>query len=388
MHRPKSCHVRTAVLFTSHLYRQKRRGGFHWICDSLMALGWNVRFVTVDFSTLSVVRGDRRTRHGELPPPNKLIRLGDQLEVFVFKTWLHPVGGKGLKGRILNRLTAGYPGNDARRRLPALVTDSDLVIVESNSALFLVPDIVTLTKGPVIYRVSDNLTAMRPVPSLLDAERVAAGLVTCISVASEVLARKFVGLGNVRHDPMGIDKASFDKAVESPYPADGRCTVVCSGTSGLDALAFEAAARACPEMRFVLIGETSAHISGANIVATGELPFDAVVPYVKHADIGFAPYLARPGFEYQAEHSNRLLQYVYCGLPSVVPSALCSAAKPHFFGYDPSRPESAGDAVRNAGGFDRSRVPRDSVITWQELGSRLAAVANAAHLLAESQDAA
>ena len=51
---------RRATIVTSHFPIQKRRGSILWICDEMRRAGWDVRFVTVGFSWISKVRGDKR----------------------------------------------------------------------------------------------------------------------------------------------------------------------------------------------------------------------------------------------------------------------------------------------------------------------------------------
>ena len=365
--------MKTVVLFSFHFYQSRRRAGFHWLCDAFREMGWQARFITVDFSLLSELRKDPRLQAGKAEGINRLSRIAPNLEVGVLKTAFHPVGNRrSLLGRLANAASATYPG--FRRGFAArAATGADLVIVESAASLFLVPTIRRVTNAPIVYRVSDNIEAIRPVPALLAAEQRAAAEVDAISLASEILARRFRPIGAVQIDPMGIDKTIFDAATTSPYPDNGRIRVINSGSSGLDAATLMSAARQFPDWDFYQFGKLKQHVDGANIRQMGEVPFAELVPYVKFADIGFAPYLARPGFEYQAEHSNRLLQYVYCGLPSVVPEQITSPGRPHFLGYRSGDAESIAAALGAAHAFDRTRVPRDTVPTWSEVAVRIAA---------------
>lgn len=360
-----------AVLFSTHLHSQRRRGGFHWISDNLRAQGWSVRFVTVDFSLLSLLNGDRRVAEGAWPVPQRLRREAPDLETAVLATLVHPVGSaSGVAGRVLGRLTGFYPGL-AGLRLPGLVKDADLVIFESNASLFFAPRVRRLSKARLVYRVSDNLVTIRPVPSLLEAERRAVAAVDVVSLASADLARRFEPGAPIRLHPMGIDKTLFRAEHPDPYPADGRVRVVCTGTSGLDAESFAAAAAVLPDWSFYLFGATPHRIDAPNVRMMGETPFRDLVPYVAHADIGFAPYRARAGVAYQADHSNRIIQYTYCRLPTVLPDVLCADDRAHFFGYRPADPVSIAEAFRRARAFDRDSVPADETWSWADLARAL-----------------
>ena len=346
----------------------------HWICDSLRADGWDTRFITCDFSWITQLKGDRRTAYGKLQGLNSLVRIDENLSVAVVHTPFHPLGnGKSILGKALSAATSLYP-QPKTPVVRAFADGADLVIIESCGALLMVEAIRNATDAPIVYRVSDNLRVVRPVPCLLRAEADAAREVDAVSLASENLAMQFQGSDNVRLDPMGLDKALFDECSTSPYRNDGRVKVVISGSSGLDVLALKSAAECLPDFDFIQFGAAEELPNLPNVIYKGETPFRDLVPWVKFADIGFAPYKVRLGFEYQAEHSNRLLQYTYSGLPSVVPKQLAHESKAHFIGYDVNVPQSIREAFLHAKDFDRRRVPKHSVLNWIELARRLATV--------------
>jgi len=346
----------------------------HWICDSLRKNGWHVRFITCDFSLITRIKGDRRTEFGQIEGLNQLKRVDDSLSVGVVYTPWHPVGRAGnWLGRMANAVSSIYPWPQGLT-VKQFASGADLVIVESCGGLFMLDDIRAVTPAPVIYRVSDNLQVVRPVPSLLAAEQAAVASVDAVSMASEHLARLLNVGSNLRFDPMGLDKTQFDLATQSPYQNDGRVKVVISGSSGLDCQALQLAAESHPDWDFIQFGAAEGLPRLPNIIDMGERPFKDLVPWVKFANIGFAPYVNKPGFEYQAEHSNRLLQYIYCGLPSVVPEALTSPSKPHFIGYSAGDKTSITNALDAAHAFDCHLVPSHAVLDWDQLASRLASV--------------
>lgn len=360
---------KTVTFFSYHLYEQRRKGGMHWLCESFRAMGWNARFITCDYSYITKLKGDRRTEYGRLSGLNKLHRVADNLETGVVYSPYHQLGRAGsLPGRMLNMLTGHYPW-PMGGVVQSFAAGSDLVLVESCGALTYLAHIRKVTKAPVVYRVSDNIRVIRPVPSLLRAEAAALQLADVVSVASDYLAKQFQPTGaHICKHPMGLDKFTFDRPVANPYGDSKATHVVISGSSGLDTAALRTAAQCFPDWQFLVFGSTKDSFNAPNVVYKGEVPFVDLVPWVKHANIGFAPYLQTDGFEYQAEHSNRLLQYTYSGLPSVVPAQLCSAAKPHFFGYGvPHDAKSVSQAFINARNFNRELVPRHTVLDWKQV---------------------
>ncbi len=361
------------AIYSYHLYEQRRRGGMHFLAEAFRGLGWDVRFITCDYSALTLIKGDRRTKFGTARGFNRLTRVADDLEVAVIFTPFHAIGrADGALGRLAGLATRAYPW-PMGGRAASFARGTDLVVMESCGALMFAGAIRAATHAPIIYRASDNIDVIRPVPALMRAEAAAARIVDTISVASPHLAKKY-GNAPVRFDPMGLDKAQFDKGEPSPYPPTGRKRVVISGSSSFDHDAARAAAAGFPDWDFYQIGSLETPVNEPNFYMLGERPFADVVAYVAHADIGFAPYLTRPGFEYQADHSNRLLQYVYCGLPSVVPEALAMPDRPHFLGYRAGDAASVKAAFTRAAAFDRAAVPRASVIDWSELATRLSGV--------------
>ena len=71
---------------------------------------------------------------------------------------------------------------------------------------------------------------------------------------------------------------------------------------------------------------------GMTIAIRGKDEFNIIIPYVKFANIGIAPYKYRVGAEYLAHTSNQMIQYTYCRLPIVAPDFVAGHS-PHVLGY-------------------------------------------------------
>lgn len=308
-----------AVIVTGHFYDQKRRGSIHWLTDEFLKNGWKVRFVTVGYSQISKLIGDIRLKALDTSPAKGRRRLSEQLETYFHIPPFHPID---LRLRPLNKLATPifrlYP-RLVSRWLTELVNNADLVVLESGIPLLLAPLVRRSSAARLIYRVNDDVRAMRSPPILHEAELALAPLFDRISLASPILARRFEGLGQVGIDPMGLNKPIFDAAHPDPYTPRWEKEVVCAGTSHFDTHSMLMIARSRPTWRFHVIGRLRQSLKADNIVAHGEMPFQALVPFIQHADYAVAPYNDVPGMEYQAHHSNRLLQYAYVGLPTLVP---------------------------------------------------------------------
>lgn len=347
--------ARTAVLFSGHFAQQARRGSMHWLADELVKNGWNVRFATFGFSWLSIASSDVRLRTSDVPQFG-LHPVKHGLESFYQLTPFHPVD---LRIRLLNRLAAPLFGAfplfwlEAVRRLTA---DADLVVLESGLPILIAPIVRAESQARLVYRVNDDVRILRTPPSVQAAEIDFAPLFDRISLASPLLARRFEGIGEVGLDPMGLEIADFDKPHPSPFGFRWDKEVVSAGTSHFDHDTVQTMAALRPNWRFHILGRLRNPIEGRNIVWHGETPFDKVIPYVQHADIGLAPYCDLPGVEYQVHHSNRLLQYAYVRLPTLGPAAMTHSDAPHLIGYIPGEPASLERALDAAEKMDRSAL--------------------------------
>jgi 2-beta-glucuronyltransferase len=355
-----------AVLITGHFYEQKRRGSMHWLADEFLKHGWEVTFVTVGYSWLSRVLGDVRLSALDQPPRPGLSEVKPALSTYFQYTPLHPID---LRRPFLNTLATPMLRTFPlfwKARLKILARDADIVVVESGPGLLLAPELRRRTSAKLVYRVNDDLRAMRSAPILREAETKFAHLFDRVSLASPLLARRFDGLAPVGLDPMGLDTSLFDKPNPTPYADRWGREVVCAGTSHFDPDAVLTMAQLRPNWRFHILGRLRDRVDAPNIVAHGELPFAAVVPYVQHADIAIAPYRDVPGMEYQAHHSNRLLQYAYTRLPTLAPVRMTHPELSFLVGYQPGNSESLERALETAEAFDRKSI-RTRPPTWTAL---------------------
>lgn len=58
-----------------------------------------------------------------------------------------------------------------------------------------------------------------------------------------------------------------------------------------------------------------------------------MLDFIAYADVGLAPYIDKPGIEYQTINSNRMLLYRSYGLPILGPDRLCNPTVPNIIGY-------------------------------------------------------
>ena len=125
-------------------------------------------------------------------------------------------------------------------------------------------------------------------------------------------------------------------------------------------------ARSNPDWTFHLFGrKAQLDTPVANVIAHGETPFETVAGYIRHADIGIAPYQDGKGASYLSQSSLKMIQYSYCRLPIVAP-LFAAAGRAHVCAYRPVDPQSIVAAFSQAQSFDRTSIYTASIRSWQE----------------------
>lgn len=366
--------TKTALFLTGHILRSKRKAGFHFLAESLVAQGWRVIFVTVGISWLSWLpwfKNDHRATKESIAKANRLIWHNQNLGEMI---WIKPFHPCNLRSAIANELVTplyALYGRLSLGELQDVLPEVDVAVIENGPGLLLVDRLKRECPSmTTIYNVSDDLEVLKAHPILLRAERRLAPVFDRIRVNSPMLKHKFARQ-DVMFIPQGINKAAFDKDFDNPYRGN-RTKVVTVGKMLFDRSFFEIACAAFPEWEFHIIGGIQPFLTASNAVFHGELPFDETVPYLKWADIGVAPYRYKEGAEYLAWSSLKLSQYRYCGLPTVAP-AFVTNLREGLIGYIPGDEASIKHALLEAADADRSRIQRADVLGWDDVARQVVA---------------
>lgn len=361
-----------AALFSGHYYASKRRANFHFLADALVRRGFDVTFVTVQISPISLLRGDPRFEYPVLAEANRLVEKAPHLTSYV---WFTPFHLFHLRFDLADRLTAPLGRLYAILPMPGLtqvIASAALILVESTGALLLVDRIRRMNPtARLVYRVSDDVRNLGLHQAVIDAEDAVASRFDLISAPSRFSVRRFGNLPNVRLQPHGIDAGVFDRPYPSPY--SGPRNAVSVGHSFYDPDLVARAAELFPDWTFHVIGRVpGSRADLPNVRHYGEIPFAETVPYIVHADIGLAPYRFRPGAETLADSSLKLMQYTWCRLPTVAPDFATRADRPHVIGYRAGDRESIRQAFAAAAAFDRSTIDRSAIKSWDEVARAIA----------------
>jgi len=364
-------HMQRVVFVTSHYLNSDRKAGFHWLADALWRSGWHVLFFTESLSWLSFLRRDERCQYPLGREAHQLRYVRERLASYVWLTPFHPIN---LRSGLINRLGAPLLKLYPRFSLGAAeaeIARADLFVFDSDHGLFLFDRFKELNpRARYVYRVSDDIRMMRHHPLLPAQEETIVGQFDLISVPSPRIRQRFADLANVEVHHHGLDKALFDRPHANPYQTP-RPNVLYVGKHHFDADFMTRAVRLLPAWSFHVFGTVGDLPTAANLTCHGERPFAELAPYLQHADVGLQCLAYTPGAEAFTD-SLKMFQYTYCRLPIVAPSFL-RHDRPHVFYYEPGDDASIRRALLAAHAYDRTQISAASVVTWDELASRLAA---------------
>ena len=357
--------MKRAVLLTGHFPGQKRRPSLLWVSDHLQRTGWHVTHAVVGYSWLSRLRADKRLSTLDCPPKPGTERLSASLTCLYGLSPLHPFS-TGLRplDALLRPLHGVFPAYWSPK-LAGHLAHAQLVIAESGPPVMLAPIIARhAPRAARIYRINDDIRLLNAPHWLTTLEHQNSLYFTRISTASPYLARRFATHPNVTLDPMGVPQNRLKVSISDPFRARLHSKIaVCAGTTQIDIQAITRIARDRPNWQIHVLGALKAPPPALpNVTWHGEQSFETTLAYIAHADIGLAPYPNRPGIEYQATNSNRILLYRHFGLPILGPDRLCQPSVPSIIGY------------RQPGAYDRCEtLPRrpEQIPDWSALADHL-----------------
>jgi 2-beta-glucuronyltransferase len=358
--------TKRVVLISRHDYRTPKKAGIHFIARAFATQGAQVKFISIGFSVLSLLRRDPRSFL--LRESNRWV-LEDGVNCFLWQTALHPFRkGLGIFARIAS------PWYDILARAHSAqfdnaMAEADLILVESGIGPIFINRIRILAPTATVgYLASDLLRTIGAHPRVQDVLQDNIDKLDYIAVVARGMARAFRGHGDkLAFIPHGVDSDALHRSFTSPYRA-GR-NAVSVGSMLFDPRTIHAAAAAFPEVTFHVIGANRYYRFPSNVVIYAEMPFLGTIPFLQHADVGIAAYRWAPDAEYLCESSLKLTQYGALGLPAICPHFAASGAI-YRFGYEPGDKTSIVNAFRAA--LACSRGPGTRPLSWDDVAKRLA----------------
>ena len=350
-----------------------RMTGMVYWAETLANMGWEIGMVTVQLSRLTELTNPSRFA---AYPPDAINRWRDRGPNRRGFLWVPPIHPMRLPTRWLDPMTtfaARRYGASLPRAILDAAAEADLIVIESTAAVALFETLKRAApRARFVYCASDRLVPNGMSPVLQDILDRTAPRYDLVRVPAFSMLDDFPPGTNVHQIAHGVDRAAFAARRETPY-APGTVNLVVAGDGAYDPLATRHIAEAVPHAMVHLFGRMSSDSLGrtANARFHGEVPFDALVPYLQHADVGLAPYEDRPNRNYFAESSLRQLQYRLCGLPIVLPTFAAPLPRPYHHLYDAHAPESAGIAARAALAANRVSADPEGVLDWRQVIARM-----------------
>lgn len=358
--------ARNVLIVTGqHFAEAPRKVDLHFMADALRAQGDHVDFLVCRLSFVSRFLKDGRWNFARQRPLNRWVAIDRGLEEFIWYQAIHPMNVKigilnTISGWLFRRYGRLMP-KAVRNRLPFYTH----ILIESGPAPLLAPEIrKAAPDAQLIYHAADRLKTINVHPCVEAVLNETIGIYDLVHIMAEALRQDFPPDSPILYLPHGIAKAAFDDARVNPYA--GRQNAVSVGDMLFDADAIDVLAEANPGWTFHLFGKKAIPaVARPNIIAHGEVAFDTIIPFIKFADIGIAPYRDSSNADYLSQSSLKMIQYSYCRLPIVAP-VFASAGRDHVCAYQPGDAGSIRDAFGRAQAFDRSSIDTGSIMSWDE----------------------
>lgn len=367
-----------SVLIVSgqHFATQSRKVDLHFMADAFRARGMRTDFLTLRLSQVSRLIGDGRWQHARDRTVNAWVDLAPDQAEFIWVNLVHPLSlGRPAADRLSGLLFRHYGEFLPRAvldRLPSYRT----ILIESGISVLLIHAIrMAAPAARIIYHAADRLATIGTHPAAAEHLARHAGDIDLAHIMAEAIRGDVPAGVPVIYLPHGLDKARFDAAA-NPYAGPGHAVSV--GDMLFDGEAIRVMAEAAPRITFHLFGRL-ARIDDApgNVIAHGERPFEEIAGYIRHADLGIAPYRPTADADYLSQSSMKMIQYTWCRLPILAPD-FAAAGRAHVLAYRPGEPDTIRAALARALAFDRSSIDTSTVLGWDEKVDQLLAAADAA----------
>ena len=348
-----------------------RKTSVHFVSEALAERGHTVETISVGYSHLSYFKkGDLYRQF--TPQKNRFVERAPRYRSACYLPPLHPFSsGSRLLDRIMPPFFWLY-GNVLPRFMKKAIQRADSVAIESGTAIAFFDAVHRINPAArTLYFARDRLDTVGACTYLQKLERRIAPLFNSIVVPSARMATQFPPGTRVAVVPQGIDKAGFDAATVSPYAA-GSKNAIAVGNILFDRKAVIEMARAAPEIGFHLFGTGIPRDFPENVRVYGERSFSEIIPYIKFADFGLAPYRLSERELYLAESSLKMQQYSYCLLPILAPD-LMEDSRANIVAYVQETETDWSGKVRKAATMLHDPIWREDILTWDEVANRIEA---------------
>lgn len=348
-----------------------RKVSTHFIAEEWARAGHQTHIATVGLSWLSKLKQQDVYKALAERQKNHFVEIEPRLFVGAYIPPLHAFSSRNGLVNLLNRpLFRLYGGHIPAFLRPALAS-AEAVLFEPGTCLSFFRAARRLNPVAVfVYIKRDWLTTIGASPYLQELEREILPEFDLVITPSRAIAKVTSQDCRTQILPQGIDKDAFDRSMASPYP-DGTKNAVSVGNMLFDEEAVRAMAAADRAVTYHVFGANWMGSQVANVVVHGEKPFLELLPYIKHADFGIAPYRMSAADVYIAETSLKYLQYAYCCLPVITPD-LVPDTRGNLIGYSVTGEADWTGKVAAALSMSRKSSLREGILDWAEVAASIA----------------
>ncbi len=365
-HTPKIPDGNVYLVLSAHDYRSPRRANIHFITSELAKRG-HTRFFSLRYSHLSKYTSDPRL---SLDYAANQIGLYKGVECYLWKTPIHPFNTRRRWLRPLETLMYNWYSNGYNQVLRNWIEEATVILLESGVAPVFFDLIKELNpNAKILYRASDALETINVAEYVNKTFSRIASQLTTIALPSKALAETIPSKHNLAFVPHGIDHSVAQQADPSPYGPGTHAVSV--GSMLFDPDFFVHAAKRFPDITFHIIGSGQASHPdyGDNVKIYGEMPFAKTLCYIKHADLGIAPYSSNNMPAYLRDTSMKLIQYDFFEIPAICPFYI-AADYPNRFGYNIGDGDSIEAAIKRAL-HPTAPLVAQRVLSWGEVTERM-----------------
>lgn len=354
------------LVLSAHDYRSPRRANIHFITSELAKRG-RTRFFSLRYSHLSKYTSDPRV---SLDYTANQIGVYQGVECYLWKTAIHPFNTRRRWLRPLETLMYNWYSSGYNQVLRSWIEEATVILLESGVAPVFFDLIKQLNPNArILYRASDALETINVADYVNQTFARIASQLNTIALPSRALAETIPSKHNLAFVPHGIDHSVALKADPSPYEEGIHAVSV--GSMLFDSNFFVHAAKRFPYITFHIIGSGQANHPdyGDNVKIYGEMPFAKTLCYIKHADLGIAPYSSVNMPAYLRDTSMKLIQYDFFEIPAICPFFI-AADYQNRFGYEIGNSDSIELAIKRALNPVRPLVAQ-RVLSWGEVTERM-----------------
>lgn len=355
------------LVLSAHDFRSPRKANIHFITSELAKRG-PTRFFSLRYSLLSKRTGDPRL---SLDSEANKIAVHQGVECYLWKTLIHPFNTRRAWLRPAENLMYRWYSQGNNPVLRQWIREANVIVLESGVAPVFFDLIKQLNPdAQVLYRASDALDTINVAEYVNQAFSRVADQFNVIALPSKALADGIPSQHNLAFVPQGIDHSVADKADPSPYTTPG-IHAVSVGSMLFDPEFFVLAGKRFPDITFHVIGSGQGRHPDYpdNVKVYGEMPYAETLRYIKHAQLGIAPYSSVNLPAYLRDTSMKLIQYAFFELPAICPHFIAGDYS-NRFGYEIGNSDSIAAAIERAL-HPAEPLHTQAVLSWGEVTERL-----------------